>query len=100
MKIALPLGIPVTEETLALDVIHRVGPGGHYLQDPHTLKHFKKIKYSEVFERMVYDQWKTAGAKTFEQRLQETTLKKMEHRPEPLPADNIKTLEEMQAGWK
>jgi trimethylamine--corrinoid protein Co-methyltransferase len=93
-------GIPVTEETLALDVIHRVGPGGHYLQDPHTLKNFKKIKYSEIFERMVYDQWKNAGAKTFEQRLQEVTLKKMAHRPEPLPADTIKTLDEMQASWK
>jgi trimethylamine--corrinoid protein Co-methyltransferase len=93
-------GIPVTEETLALDVIHRVGPGGHYLQDNHTMNHFRKIKYSEIFERMVHDQWKAAGAKTFEQRLQEATLKKMAHRPEPLPEDTIKALDEMQKGWK
>ncbi|MGA9476134.1 MAG: trimethylamine methyltransferase family protein [Desulfobacterales bacterium] len=93
-------GISVTEETLALDVIHRVGPGGHYLQDAHTLDHFKKIKYSEIFERMVQDQWKAAGAKTFEQRLQEVTLKKMAHRPEPLPKETIKALDEMQKSWK
>jgi len=93
-------GIPVNDETLALDVIHRVGPGGHYLQDRHTLKHFKSIKYSEIFERMVYDQWKAAGAKTFEQRLQEATLKKMQHRPEPLSAETIKTLDEMQRHWQ
>jgi trimethylamine---corrinoid protein Co-methyltransferase len=93
-------GIPVTDETLALDVIHRVGPGGHYLQDAHTLNHFRKIKYSEIFERMVHDQWKAAGAKTFGQRLQEVTLKKMAHRPEPLPEDTIKALDEMQKGWK
>lgn len=93
-------GIPVTEETLALDVIHRVGPGGHYLQDPHTLKNFKKIKYSDIFERMVHDQWKIAGAKTFEQRLQEVTLKKMAQRPDPLPAEALKALDEMQNGWK
>jgi trimethylamine--corrinoid protein Co-methyltransferase len=93
-------GIPVTEESLALDVIHRVGPGGHYLQDPHTLKHFKNIKYSEIFERMILEQWEAAGAKNLEQRLQETTLKKMEHRPEPLPADTLKTLDAMQADWK
>ncbi|MFO7713712.1 trimethylamine methyltransferase family protein [Desulfosarcina sp.] len=92
-------GIPVTEETLALGVIHRVGPGGHYLQDPHTLKNFKKIKYSEIFERMVYDQWRSAGARTFEQRLQEVTLKKMAHRPEPLPEETLKTLDDMQQGW-
>ncbi|MFZ0133805.1 MAG: trimethylamine methyltransferase family protein [Desulfobacterales bacterium] len=93
-------GIPVTEETLALDVIHRVGPGGHYLQDAHTMDHFRKIKYSEIFERMVHDQWKAAGAKTFEQRLQEVTLKKMAHHPEPLPEETIKALDEMQKSWK
>ncbi|MGA9263030.1 MAG: trimethylamine methyltransferase family protein [Desulfobacterales bacterium] len=93
-------GISVTEETLALDVINRVGPGGHYLQDAHTLDHFRKIKYSEIFERMVQDQWKAAGAKTFEQRLQEVTLKKMAHRPEPLPEETIKALDEMQKSWK
>ena len=93
-------GIPVTEETLALDVIHRVGPGGHYLQDPHTMAHFKDVKYSEIFERMVNEQWKTAGAKTFEQRLQDVTLKKMAHRPEPLDADIIKTLDKMQERWE
>jgi len=92
-------GIPVNAETLALDVIHRVGPGGHYLQDSHTLKHFKAVKYSEIFERMMYDQWQAAGAKTLEQRLQEATLKKMEYRPEPLDDDTLRTLDEMQAGW-
>ncbi len=93
-------GIPVTEETLALDVIHRVGPGGHYLQDAHTMDHFRKIKYSEIFDRMVQDQWKAAGAKPFEQRLQEVTLKKMAHHPEPLPEETIKALDEMQKSWK
>jgi trimethylamine--corrinoid protein Co-methyltransferase len=93
-------GIPVNEETLALDIIHNVGPGGHYLQEVHTHKHFRKIKYSEIFERAVYDQWKRAGSKYFEQRLQEVTLKKMAHRPAPLAEDIIKTLDEMQKGWQ
>ena len=93
-------GIPVNAETLALDVIHRVGPGGHYLQDPHTLKHFRSIKYSEIFERMVYDQWASAGSKTFEKRLQEVTLKKMEHRPQPLAEETTKALDEMQKQWR
>ena len=93
-------GIAVTEDTLALDVIHHVGPGGHYLQDSHTMKHFKEIKYSEIFDRTVYDEWKTAGAKTFEQRLRDVTLEKMKHRPEPIPENTIKTLDEMQESWK
>ena len=93
-------GIPINPETLALEVIHDVGPGGHYLQAPHTLKHFKNIKYSDIFDRTIYDQWLSAGAKTFEQRLQEATLKKMAEQPEPLPADTVKTLDEMQKGWQ
>ena len=93
-------GIPVTQETLALDVIHRVGPGGHFLADPHTLDHFGSFKYSQIFERMVLNQWETNGAKHFEQRLQELTLEKIKHRPEPLDKDTIKTLDEMQARWK
>jgi trimethylamine--corrinoid protein Co-methyltransferase len=93
-------GIPLDEESMALSVIHRVGPRGHYLKEPHTFKNFKKIRYSQVFERMVYDQWNVSGAKRFEQRLQALTLEKMKHRPAPLSADTIKILDEMQRSWK
>jgi trimethylamine--corrinoid protein Co-methyltransferase len=31
-------GIVVDPERLAIDAIRRVGPGGHYLEDPHTLQ--------------------------------------------------------------
>ncbi len=93
-------GIPVSDETLAQDVIHQVGPGGHYLEDAHTMSHFRNIKYSDLFDRSVYPQWEAAGAKKFEQRLQEITLEKMAHHPEPLAEDTVKVLDEMQAGWK
>ena len=35
-------GIQVDEETLALDVIKEVGPGGNFLAHEHTVKHFRK----------------------------------------------------------
>lgn len=93
-------GIPVTKETLALDIIDKVGPGGHYLQEEHTMDHFKKIKYSELFERQVYENWKKAGEIKLEQRLQELTLEKMKHRPKPLSDDVVKALDEMQSAWQ
>ena len=34
-------GIAVNRDTLAREVIDNVGPGGHFLQEMHTLKHFK-----------------------------------------------------------
>jgi trimethylamine--corrinoid protein Co-methyltransferase len=33
------LDIPMDEESLALDVIDAVGPGGHFLAQPHTRRH-------------------------------------------------------------
>jgi trimethylamine--corrinoid protein Co-methyltransferase len=36
----------VNDDTLALDVIHKVGPGGHFLDTKHTLEHFKKEIWS------------------------------------------------------
>jgi trimethylamine--corrinoid protein Co-methyltransferase len=35
-------GIAVDKETLAYDAISRVGPGGYFMKDPHTLKHFRR----------------------------------------------------------
>jgi trimethylamine--corrinoid protein Co-methyltransferase len=92
-------GLPVTAETLALDVIDRVGPGGHYLQEDHTLRHFRNVRYSNLFERMIYDQWKEAGAKRFEERLRDLTEEAMAHQPAPLPEDVVKELDRMQAHW-
>ena len=38
-------GIEISQETLAVDVIGRVGPGGNYLGDKHTLAHYAKEHY-------------------------------------------------------
>jgi trimethylamine--corrinoid protein Co-methyltransferase len=93
-------GIPITRETLALDVIHKVGPGGHYLQEKHTMDHFREIKYSDLFERDIYEKWKAKGEKRMEQRLQELTIEKMKHRPAPLDEKVIQELDRMQAAWE
>ena len=34
-------GVDVNESTIAFDSIARVGPGGYFMKDPHTLKHFR-----------------------------------------------------------
>jgi trimethylamine--corrinoid protein Co-methyltransferase len=93
-------GIPVTDETLAIDLIDQVGPGNHYLQEDHTMKHFRKVRYSPLFDRSVNDQWKEAGGKRFEERLRELTIEAMNHEPAPLAADITAELNRMQAHWK
>ena len=93
-------GIPVTGETLAVDIIDEVGPGGHYLQHKHTLNHFRNVRYSNLFERMIHGQWEKAGGKRFEERLRDATKQAMEHEPNPLPPEVVKELDSMQAHWK
>lgn len=44
-------GIEVSDDTLLLDVIDKVGPGGHFLEEPTTLKRFKKMWYPKFFRR-------------------------------------------------
>ncbi|MBW2610762.1 MAG: trimethylamine methyltransferase family protein [Deltaproteobacteria bacterium] len=93
-------GIPVSAETLAIDVIERVGPGGHYLQDEHTLANFNKVRYSELFERTIRQEWEADGSKSFEDRLRQMTVKAMAHEPAALPDDIVKEIDTMQQHWK
>jgi len=41
-------GLDMSPEQLALDVIHAVGPHGHYLRERHTREHFRQLGFSEV----------------------------------------------------
>jgi len=61
----LSRGIRVDEDTLALDVIERVGPKGNYLDSEHTLKHLGKGEHWEpmVSTREVYENWRKKGMK-------------------------------------
>ena len=93
-------GVPVSDETLALDVMDKIGPGGHYLYEDHTIKHFKGVWYSDLFDRSVNAVWLSAGAKRFGQRLREKTERLMQHQPAPLPEKVLGEMERMARGWQ
>jgi len=80
-------------------MIDRIGPGGHYLGEEHTLRHFREVWYSRVFERTIYQRWLEQGARRFEERLRERTEKVMQHTPAPLPDDVLSELERMAQHW-
>lgn len=69
-------GIQVDDETLAVEVIDRVGPGGHHLADEHTMKHFKtETWFPTLINRMRYDEWKNAtGSSTMGDRVKKKML--------------------------
>ena len=54
-------GIVVDDETLGLEVIKKVGPGGTYLAEKHTRAHMGEIWRPGVWDRTPYDAWLAAG---------------------------------------
>ena len=65
-------GIEVNTETLALEVIEKVGPGGHYLDQDHTYNHFRSESWMpDLMVRSAYDEWHNQGAKDMATRIQE-----------------------------
>ena len=93
-------GIKVDEETLAVDVIHSVGPGGHFMEEEHTLKYFRQVWYSDLFDRSNNETWLEQGGRRFQERLQEQTRLKLEHRPQALPEETTKELDKLAKHWQ
>ncbi|UCF98637.1 MAG: trimethylamine methyltransferase family protein [Spirochaetaceae bacterium] len=53
-----------TPERLAVEVINEVGPGGYYIEHPHTLEHFRSEFFVDsIFQSLTYEQWSAAGKK-------------------------------------
>lgn len=59
-------GIPINDETMALDIIHEVGPGGEYLTHEHTFNHMRSLSQPGLFNRLNRDAW--------EKKMSNTTL--------------------------
>jgi trimethylamine---corrinoid protein Co-methyltransferase len=86
MMRAFMTGLSLDAEALALEVIHKVGPGGDFLTERHTLRHFRDLWQPALLERRRVEDWQAAGRKRLGQRLTERTIALMEgHRPESLP---------------
>jgi trimethylamine---corrinoid protein Co-methyltransferase len=89
-------GMEVNEETLALDVIHEVGPHGSYMSHKHTMKHFRDEWYPELLDDLGYDKWVTDGKKTLAQRAGDKIDQILEtHQPELLDSGIVKELDEI-----
>jgi trimethylamine--corrinoid protein Co-methyltransferase len=91
-------GLEITEETLALDVIDEVGPGGDFMSTGHTLGHFREDWYPKLFDRRNHGAWVAGGSKTLRHRAQERALAILDdHRPEPLPPDVKRRIDDIVA---
>lgn len=56
----------------ALEAVQRIGPGGHYLGDAFTLKHFKDAFFNpEILDYEAFEQWQARGSKDITKRASE-----------------------------
>lgn len=82
-------GIAVNKDTIALDVIKKVGPAGNYLAEKHTRQYMRQeLSTTQLINRKMRDHWERSGAKDIAAVAREEAVKILEtYRPTPLPDD-------------
>jgi trimethylamine--corrinoid protein Co-methyltransferase len=81
-------GIPVDDETLAINVIKETGPFGDFLCHKHTLQRMRSQSQPEFLDRSIREAWEKKGSKNAYQKAIEKVKHILKtHKPEPLPQD-------------
>lgn len=93
--------IDVSPDTLAVDLIEKVGIGGTFLKEMHTLKHAREFFIPQVFSKDIFETWVKKGKKD----LMEVAKEKAEwvlreHKPEKLDAQTSRKLDEIVKGLR
>jgi trimethylamine--corrinoid protein Co-methyltransferase len=83
-------GIVVSDETLALDTIAAVGPGGNFLLQKHTLKHMRELFLPQFMDRRPFNEWETKKDDARDWALAKARKTLETHQPDPL-TDSIRT---------
>jgi trimethylamine--corrinoid protein Co-methyltransferase len=87
-------GITVTPETLAYEVIARVGPGGNFLMEPHTVERCRtEFWQPAVYSRESLDMWMTNARPDVAQRARRRWQSLLaEHQDPPSDATALRQL--------
>jgi trimethylamine---corrinoid protein Co-methyltransferase len=81
-------GIPVSDETLAVDDIVGVGSFGDFLSLDATMRHMREQSQPKLIDRRVREDWTTAGSTDLYARARARAQEILAtHRPAPLPDD-------------
>ncbi|UCG23237.1 MAG: trimethylamine methyltransferase family protein, partial [Chloroflexota bacterium] len=77
-------GIVVDDDSLALEVIDAVGPGGTFLTQKHTKKNMRELWLPKYMDRRPYEVWQEQEDGAVDWATAEARRILAEHRPEPL----------------
>ena len=83
-------GISLDAESLALETIEKVGPGGDFLTSDHALSHYREFWQPRVLRSPAFCRLGRRWVRRMRNRLRDKVVAIMDgHRPEPL-ADNVR----------
>ena len=87
-------GMEVNDETLMLDLIDKVGPGGQFISQKETARNFRKeIWLPRLMDRQPWSQWESNGSLSMLDRIQARIREILEtHVPPPLPDGTLEKI--------
>ena len=89
-------GISTRDEYMALEIIDKVGPGGEFLTQDHTLEYWRDWFRPRFIDRLPYATWEKRGRISMHDKLKQETAKIIEqHTPDPLDDSLLSDLEAM-----
>lgn len=90
-------GVEVSPVSKAMEVIRKVGPGGNFLIEDHTLDNFKScLHFTELMNRHGFDNWKREGGRDFYERANTRVKEILEHHHvEEIPPERDRAAEEV-----
>jgi trimethylamine--corrinoid protein Co-methyltransferase len=81
-------GFSVNDDSMAIDVIEKVGHEGHFLGEKHTLEHFREMWLPMITDGSTYQTWKADGSRTAADRAKAKAKEIIRaHNPTPLDDD-------------
>jgi trimethylamine--corrinoid protein Co-methyltransferase len=93
--------VRVDDDTLAVDLIKTVGPGGVFMNQPHTVRHMREaLSLPQVSERDSYNEWHEKGRPGRVAAAREKVKDILaHHQPPALPEGVRETLQEIVAAY-
>ena len=94
-------GVEVTPETLAVDVVRDVGPGGDFLAHRHTAKNVRKAQWRPtILNHQGHVRWAEEGGLDLKEKARRKALKLLaEHQPAPLDDAVAARIDALVAGF-
>ena len=90
-------GIEVSDNTLALEEIDEVGPGGTFVDRVFTAEHFRReLWFPRLLDREYYQAWRNHGALSMEDRCRQRKEQIVQtHEPEPISQEMERAIGEI-----